>query len=327
VILAYHRVASPPSDPQLLAVPPSRFEEQLAALRAHFDPASLSGLAEALESGRRPAGVVLTFDDGYGDNLHEALPLLERYDWPATVFVTTGYVGGAREFWWDELERIVLVPSQLPDTLSLTVCGRRRTWDTRVSSDGPSSAASAWNLEERWDPSARHSTYRALCSAVRGLMPVDRESLLEDLRSWAGVERNVRPSNRPLAEGELDDLSTAGLVEIGAHSEEHPALASLPVAAQQKEIDGSKRFLEDRLGRKVEHFAYPFGRGRWPRRTYGRDSVKLVRDAGYAAACSLKPAVRLGSGLYELPRLIVRDWDGDELIRRIRTHLPAWSSL
>ena len=62
-------------------------------------------------------------------------------------------------------------------------------------------------------------------------------------------------------------------------------------------------------------------------RTYGRDSVKLVRDAGYAAACSLKPAVRLGSGLYELPRLIVRDWDGDELIRRIRTHLPAWPSL
>ena len=145
MILAYHRVASPPSDPQLLAVPPSRFEEQLAALRAHFDPASLSGLAEALESGRRPAGVVLTFDDGYGDNLHEALPLLERYDWPATVFVTTGYVGGAREFWWDELERILLVPSQLPDTLSLTVSGRRRTWDTRVSSDGPSNAASAWN--------------------------------------------------------------------------------------------------------------------------------------------------------------------------------------
>ena len=51
---------------------------------------------------------MVTFDDGYADNLWNAKPLLERYDVPAAVFVTTGYAGQDREFWWDELETLLL---------------------------------------------------------------------------------------------------------------------------------------------------------------------------------------------------------------------------
>ena len=147
------------------------------------------------------------------------------------------------------------------------------------------------------------------------LIPADAyaggfESLLEDLRRWAGVKRHTRTSNRPLTEGELAELASASFVEIGAHSVEHPALASLPLSAQREEIEASKRFLERALGRKVDHFAYPFGRGAWPRWTYGRESVRLVREAGYTAACALRPALHLGVRLHELPRLIVRNWDG-----------------
>jgi peptidoglycan/xylan/chitin deacetylase (PgdA/CDA1 family) len=52
--------------------------------------------------------VILTFDDGYADNLLVAKPHLEAYDVPATVFVSSGFLGGGREFWWDRLERVTV---------------------------------------------------------------------------------------------------------------------------------------------------------------------------------------------------------------------------
>ena len=56
--------------------------------------------------------VIITFDDGYADNFHTALPLLQEADCPATVFVTAGKIGAERDFWWDELERVILVPDK-----------------------------------------------------------------------------------------------------------------------------------------------------------------------------------------------------------------------
>jgi peptidoglycan/xylan/chitin deacetylase (PgdA/CDA1 family) len=73
--------------------------------------------------------VVITFDDGYADNLHNAKPLLERYDIPATVFVTTGHIGHEREFWGDELDRLLLQPSTLPELLGLSINGSPYQWE------------------------------------------------------------------------------------------------------------------------------------------------------------------------------------------------------
>src|SRR5215510_103661 len=105
VILLYHRVTELSSDPQLLCVSRQHFAEHLEILRKYGFPIALKHVDQTRRG--RP-GVILTFDDGYADNLNNAKPLLERYDVPATVFVTTGYVGSRREFWKDYLERIFL---------------------------------------------------------------------------------------------------------------------------------------------------------------------------------------------------------------------------
>ena len=105
----YHRIAAPPSDLWRLAVSPSHFVEHLDVIRADFHPISLYDLVKAIGAGSMPRrAVAFTFDDGYRDNLYTAKPLLERYDVPATVFVTTEYIDAKTDFWWDEIEQLLV---------------------------------------------------------------------------------------------------------------------------------------------------------------------------------------------------------------------------
>src|SRR5436309_3311860 len=107
VILMYHRIGVPDADdPWALAVSPDHFAQQLDALRRHRQVISLKELVSRLSERDLPIdSAVITFDDGYADNLHVAKPLLEQHKLPATVFVTAGAVGREAEFWWDELGR------------------------------------------------------------------------------------------------------------------------------------------------------------------------------------------------------------------------------
>ena len=97
VILMYHSVSRIGADPWGLRVAPRQFAEHMAVLRTHTNPIRLDELASATvgDGTRRP--VVVTFDDGYADNLLHALPILERYRIHATIFVATGFVGSQRE--------------------------------------------------------------------------------------------------------------------------------------------------------------------------------------------------------------------------------------
>ena len=324
LILAYHRVGERlPSDPHALRVTPSSFSEQLTVLRRRWMPLRLEEIVSALHVGDLPPhAVVVTFDDGYADNLECATPLLERYDVPATVFITTGYLGGRREFWWDELERILLHSASLPATLTLTIGGRTRRWRVGSLRDGDARppCAEPWNVEMRHAPTARHALYRALHPQLRPLEDTQRQAVLEQLRRWSGIDAGVRPTHRPLSVEELVRLAAGGRVDIGAHTVTHPVLAALPVAAQQREIQASKEQLEFLLGAPVNSFAYPYGSSQ----DYAQRTVALVRAAGFASACANIPEpVWQGSDPYQLPRFLVRDWDGEEFSRRLRAWFHA----
>jgi peptidoglycan/xylan/chitin deacetylase (PgdA/CDA1 family) len=99
-ILMYHAVSDDPSAAtRTLSVRPGMLAAQLALLRSeNFTPLSFTDLARALRNGEAlpERAIALTFDDGYADFHREALPLLTRYGFPATVFVTTGWVADAR---------------------------------------------------------------------------------------------------------------------------------------------------------------------------------------------------------------------------------------
>jgi peptidoglycan/xylan/chitin deacetylase (PgdA/CDA1 family) len=314
IILVYHRIAENVSDSQLLCVSPSHFEEHLDCLRRYYSPVSLSSLRCSLLNGQLPRrGVVLTFDDGYVDNLWNAKPLLEKYDVPATMFVTSGYVGQKHEFFADTVDRIILRQEALPDTLTLDIKGKNHVWHL----DGSPAQSSGWNMHTGGYTTGRHRCYRDLHTLLRPLDETHRQAVLLKLVQWAGCSNQPRPEHCVMNKDELRALSEGGLIEIGAHGVSHIVLAAHTVALQQEEVEGSKRQLEDVLGRPVTSFAYPYGGPN----DISNETIRLVRQAGFELACTASGVPRrvtLRSSLFTLPRYSVRDWDGEEFARRLR---------
>jgi peptidoglycan/xylan/chitin deacetylase (PgdA/CDA1 family) len=305
LILGYHRIGEPGWDPYSLSVSPHHFAEQLEVLRKHAYTMCLQDLTRALQQGNVPRrAVVVTFDDGYADNLYVAKPLLGRYQVPATVFIVTGRLGG--EFWWDEIARLLLAAPAALGSLPL----EEDSAAFAVRSDNPSGAVFRKRL-----PNAQQQRLRALYQRLWPLTDAERQNAMEQLRSWAGAERQTAPSHRTMTVQEVTRLTADGLVEVGAHTVTHPPLATLGGAAQQSEVQGSKAYLETMLGLPVSSFSYPNG-------SLNKDTISLVRQAGFACACgSMNDVAWHGSNLFHLPRFWVPDVNGERFSRWLQRWL------
>ena len=297
-ILMYHRKTEPESDPWGLCVSPHHFAEHLEILKKYGHPMRLLDLAQRLQDGKIPArAVVVTFDDGYTDNLYQAKPLLENYNIPATVFMPTGHIGDKEEFWWDELDRLLLHPPKLPERLCLEVKGGRRHCSDQS--------------EKGAEPCSRRSLYFSVYQLLLPLSEKDRQAVLQEIRKWIGAEPEARPAYKTLSPEEVTMLGQGGLVEIGAHTITHPFLSAHPEVFQRQEIERGKIDLEELTGRPVNSFAYPHG-------DYNEKSVALVQKAGFVCACSIEEySVWRHSDPFLLPRLKVENYNGKEFTRRL----------
>lgn len=293
VVLLYHRVAVLVDDPDLLAVTPDRFREQLIWLKSRFPVIRFEA---EWSDGDKPA-VVITFDDGYADNFHIALPILSELDIPATFFVTSGQLDCGEEFWWDELVR--LLPGTDAKAPVLEVPAGQSTDRLDVSTASARQTA-YWNVHQR------------LLSA-----PVTvRRGVVAALRDWRGSDGTVRESHRALSSSELTRLAGNPLVTIGAHTVSHTRLSVLDVEAQRMEIAESKTDLETRIGRPIEVFAYPFG----GRRDYTSESIALCKEAGFRKAASNFPGnAHRWTDPLQIPRHLVRNWNVEEFSLRVES--------
>jgi peptidoglycan/xylan/chitin deacetylase (PgdA/CDA1 family) len=306
LILGYHRVAHARLNPYSMCVSPEHFAEQLAVLRAYSCPMSLLELVELIRERRLPRrAVVLTFDDGYADFI-QAQVLLERHHMPATVFVSPAYIG--REFWWDELSRILLSPATLPERLSLEIGDRLYQW----AIDSPIHIT--WN---RMPPTPRQRLLLELYGALLPLPLEQRRRAMSQLRAWAGADTSADPQCRALTEDELNQVATTRLVDVGLHSMTHPFLARLSVTAQQAEILQGKAYLEKLSGHDVTTFSYPNG-------SFSEETTALVQDAGFFCACASQSGLAWHEDhLFRLPRLWVPDWDGATFSRWLHRWLSS----
>lgn len=316
-ILMYHRIASPELDPWRLSVSPHHFAEHLEIICQQAQPMSLQQLAAAQREGNVPSrAVAITFDDGYANNLHNAKPLLERYNVPATVFVTSGNLDAEREPWWDELEWTLLQPGRLPDTLRLTINDQPRHWQLgKAAYYSEADRKSDYHFQP-WQGrlNSRLEFYYLVWSALRLLPAQQRQKLQDEILTWANVHSQTRKTCRTLTRSELLELEQGGLVEIGAHTVTHPSLPAHSFEVQRQEIGRSKQALEKYLKHPVQSFAYPFG-------DFNHDSLKTVRESGFSQACStVQQPIWQGCDRFLLPRFEVQNWK-KEIFEQ---HLNSW---
>ncbi len=292
VVLMYHRVAPCADDLWGIAVEPARFTEQIEALKRVRQVASLDQVLAWREHGRtgeKPLAAI-TFDDGYHDALYAALPILERADCPATVFVASGLVGSGRGFWWDELVRLLMAAPTSNGPLRLRIRGRALAWPFSGSDAG------------------RRRVCRQVRRRLRDLQPAEIELQLDAICAWAKIPRRLDPEDRLMTVEEVGRLSQS-LVEIGAHTVRHPSLPSLSPEAQKAEICESRAACQAWTGKPVTHFAYPFGH-------YDRSSVRAARETGFRSACATSPGVvRPWTDPFRLPRMVPGRMDGEALTR------------
>lgn len=316
LVLTYHRVARLARDPQLLAVSPEHFAAHLDVLHATCEPMPLGEMLRKARAGRLPRrAVAVTFDDGYADTADEACRLLGDRGTPATVFVVASCLGATREFWWDNLERMLLVQGRTPDVLTLRIGSTVHEWTMgNGSRDAGREPDEGWRVERGGDPSPRHTVYRALCQLLRLAPAAERAAVLDELADRLGVGREGRPTHRTLTPDALRQMAGSGLVDIGAHTMTHGELAALSLEDQRREILDSRTVLQKITGASVTGFAYPFG----GRAHYTPATVALVREAGFALACTTVPG-RLGPATdpFQVPRVLVRDWDAERFGGRL----------
>jgi len=292
VVLVYHRVAELPFDPQLLAVTPDNFREQLKILKSSFPVLSLEDDWSAV----REPSVAITFDDGYADNALAALPILEELGIPAAFFVTTGHVGTLREFWWDQLEDVILGCRRLPLSFYLRDGKHGRTWPTATLED-------------------RDRLYRELHLLIKKVDADVRDNWLQQLRSWAGRADGGRASHRAMSIEELKLLGGSSLVTVGAHTVSHTPLSVQSPERQHREIVRSKACLEGWLKKDIRFFSYPFG----GRQDYTRETVRMVRETGFEKAFSnFSGQWHHWTDPFQIPRQLVRNWDGNTFREKLK---------
>lgn len=286
-ILVYHRVLAQPDPLFPEQMDAARFAQHLNVLGGCFNVMPLPDAVARLRTGRLPPrAACITFDDGYADNATAALPLLSARGLHATFFIAAGFLDGGRM--WN-------------DTVIETV---RRTplavLDAGCAGLGDLPCA---DMDQK-----RHAV-GALLGVLKYLPIHERAELVNRIAHDSGAQL---PVDLMMASQQVRELHSAGM-EVGAHTVNHPILATLPAPAARAEIASGRDMLEGITGGRVGLFAYPNGK---PGRDYLSEHVALVRAMGFDGAFTTAWG-RDNADPYQLPRFTPWDRSPQRFVLRL----------
>jgi peptidoglycan/xylan/chitin deacetylase (PgdA/CDA1 family) len=296
VVLGYHRVADEAWDPLGLAVATRHFAEHLEVLK---DLRTIVSLEELLQRHARRESLedyaVLTFDDGYQDFADTVAPMALAHEAPVTIFVATGCLG--RQFWWEELVHLLAPGGPGGPVLEVSIAGSESMRFTGMEEAG-----------------VRFEAVNAIAPRLSRARSKVVESVLEQVRAWAGARPPVPEAARPMTPPTMAEVAGNPVVEVAAHTVSHCFLELLGEEDQRSEIARSKSDLEALCGREVRLFSYPNG-------SYSRATPRIVRETGFAGACASMEGIFSGRGD---PYMIPRNWVPDIPGPAFRAWLGSW---
>jgi peptidoglycan/xylan/chitin deacetylase (PgdA/CDA1 family) len=240
LVLMYHHVHDASEDLlRHLSVSVSDFEKQLLYFKSHFEVTRLEEDWRSLNK----TGIVLTFDDGYVDNLKNALPLLEKYDIPATFFITTENIVTSEPFWWDRL-----------------------AYDY-------SKIGNSFLLPDLTEVSKTEFTFKKLNSILSALNNAEKVIWLAAFEKANHVFFINNGHNRLMTFEELRKLSEHPLISIGLHSHSHYQMGEMSFENQKSDIELNRKILNDQGIKTIDYIAMPHG-------SYNRDTALVVAQLG-----------------------------------------------
>jgi peptidoglycan/xylan/chitin deacetylase (PgdA/CDA1 family) len=250
LVLCWHNVAGTPAFPVAPGAGLSGFERQLRHLRRWTNVLPLIDALDALYAGRLPRrAVAITFDDGYRDNLDDAVPLLQRYGMPATFFLAPEFLDQTVTAWW---ETVAWAMRASPHA-SIEFEGA----EYRLGSEASASA-------DRLSQTLKDRPIDARTAAVEALVkiaePEGVDPGAELFLDWDGARKLVQTG-----------------FDIGSHSLDHAILANETPAVQRANVIEARRRLSEQLSHEVPSIAYPNGRSR----DVDEHTRAAARDAGH----------------------------------------------
>jgi peptidoglycan/xylan/chitin deacetylase (PgdA/CDA1 family) len=289
-ILMYHGVTPEIIDPmvEVAHISADLFRRQIRHLKRHYRIVALAELIERLETGGPIPDdwAVLTFDDGYRNNLTCARQILrEEGDLPMSVFLATDLIGSR---------------DSLLTTLVVMALMHGRLDRVRVPRPG-----GEWEWRRLRDRRDRANAYWEMLPVLKSHAAPEQEAIAAEFFSQLanGELAEIRSrfvSNEWLSWDEVRELHVSG-ADIGGHTCGHVTLRSEIGAKRiQEEVFGCHRRIEDELGVKPIHFAYPNGR----RTDFCDDAVQTVQRAGFRCAIATElGTVREDTDRFAIPRL------------------------
>ena len=280
VILRYHSVCA---DSRLISagirISPEAFKEQVEYFSKYFQVITMNQLVDSIQNqiALPKNTLVLTFDDGYADNL-EAARMLKHYGMTGLFYITAGCIETDELFWVAEVRHLIKNTNKETMTLDFP--------------DG-----------EHIFPLSNHSEREQSINKLTRLLKSVTMKIREDIRKSFRLKLGdvlAFPKNLMLNWSQLNEMVEMGM-EIGGHTMTHPNLPSATQEEAWEEIRQCKSLLEARLKIKVNHFAYPNGGSV---AHYDNKTKDLVRKAGFQSATTSKSGIPdFESDIFELRRM------------------------